>query len=104
MLRELVLTDIDRRVALRQLPGFEQLSEEALAAVAALSRRERYLPGSVILKAGEPRTWLPLLLDGDLAILRKGRPWPHAGATGLLWLARDPGPINRTPAAGAHPL
>lgn len=105
MPRDLVLTDVDRRVALRQLSGFEQLSEEVLAAIAALSGRRSYRAGSVIVRAGEPRTSMSLLLDGDLQLMRNGRLWPQPRERlDLLWLARDRAPVEVRTAGGADLL
>src|SRR4051812_39164339 len=107
MPRELVLTDVERRVALRQVGGFAQLGEEELAALAALSRRQQFAPGSIIVKEGELRDSIPLVLDGDVQIRRNGRPWPSSKeprAFGFLWLARDRAPLELTTTGGADLL
>src|SRR5262245_40532975 len=69
----LVLGDVERRVALRDIVGFDGLSDEALAAIARLSRRRELPAGSVLARAGEPRTHMVVLLAGDLEVVRMGR-------------------------------
>jgi hypothetical protein len=102
--RDLVLSDVERRVALREIVGFETLSDEALGAIARLSRRRELPAGSTtILHPGERRTSMRLL-SGDLQLLRMGRACPFAHDRRVLdvyWLARDSMPLEVKTVGGA---
>ncbi|MDB4969685.1 MAG: hypothetical protein JWN44_5374 [Myxococcales bacterium] len=102
--RDLVLSDVERRVALREIVGFETLSDEALSAIARLSRRRELSPGSTTrIQPGERRTSI-CLLAGDLELLRMGRVSPFAHDRRVLdvyWLARDSMPLEVKTAGGA---
>jgi hypothetical protein len=102
--RDLLLSDVERRVALREIVGFETLSDEALAAIARLSHRRELPPGSTTsLRRGERRTSV-CLLDGDLEMLRMGRSCPFGHDRRLLdvyWLARDSMPLEVRTVGGA---
>ncbi len=105
--RALVLTDIERRVALREIVGFETLSVEAVAAVASLSRRESFPPGATLVRADQTRSSAQLLLHGDLQLWRDGRRWSHPlerSVMDLFWLARDSQPLEVKTAGGADVL
>jgi CRP-like cAMP-binding protein len=104
---DLLLTDIERRVALRELVGFADLGEEALASAASLSRRVQYSPRTKLAWPDQPRTHVQLLLSGDMHVVRKGRLWPHRREHRLLdlfWLARDTEPLEIRTEGGADVL
>jgi len=104
---DLLLTDIERRVALREIVGFAELGEEALASVASLSRRVQYSPSKSLAWPEEPRTSMRLLLSGDMHVVRKGRVWPYRREHRLLdpfWLARDTEPLEIRTDGGADVL
>ncbi len=105
--RDLLLTDIERRIALREIVGFETLGAEALAAIANLSRRRAFAAGATVVRADEPRTTMPLLLGGDLHVVRAGRIWPsprERRVMDLFWLARDSIPLEAQTLGGADIL
>jgi CRP-like cAMP-binding protein len=105
--RDLVLSDVERRVGLREFIGFEDLTEETLAAVASLGRRRQLAPGALLSRAGEPRAAIPLLLAGDLHAVRGGRSWPYLReprVLDLFWLARDREPLELVTDGGADLL
>jgi hypothetical protein len=58
--RELILSDVERRVALRGLGGMAALPAEALAALARLGRRRTLAAGGTLTAVG-----VPLLLEGE---------------------------------------
>jgi CRP-like cAMP-binding protein len=91
--RDLVLTDTERRLALRRIVGFDRLAAEELAAIAQHTRLRRFAAGSTVARAGEERRVVHVLVSGELRITRGGRPWPKGGelkpVLDLFWLARD---------------
>jgi hypothetical protein len=102
--QDLLLSDVDRLVALREFVGFEALSDEALIAIAGLSARRELAAGTTILRPGEERTSMLLLLAGDLHFARMGRVWPYPGDRRVLdifWLARDTMPLEVRTTDGA---
>jgi hypothetical protein len=95
--QDLVLSDLERRLALRTIVGFEGLSDDALIALSSLGRRREYPAGTMIHPAGTERTNVPLPLQGSLQLVRDGRPWQGRDAKRLLelgWLARDTVPFT----------
>jgi hypothetical protein len=90
---DLVLTDVERRVALRGLGGLRALSEEALAGLARLAQRRHWAAGARLEAHG-----VPLLLDGDWQAADDSS--SVAEQVELAWLARAPLP-ELTTAAGA---
>jgi hypothetical protein len=102
--KDLLLTDVERRLLLRDLAGFAALSDEALAAVASLGRRRELAPGTTIVHAGGMRASALMLLAGDLQLVRMGRSWPYPSerrVLDVLWLARDSMPLEVTTRDGA---
>lgn len=105
--RELVLTDVERRTALHETIGLQGIDADALGALASVSRRASYPPDHVLVRAGEPRTHVQILLSGDLYVTRAGRVWSHALVrrfVDLFWLARDSMPVEVKTLNGAEVL
>jgi CRP-like cAMP-binding protein len=105
--RELVLTDVERRTALHESIGLQGVDADALAALAGVSRRASYPPDRVLVRAGEPRTHVQILLSGDLQVTRAGRAWSHTLVrrfVDLFWLARDSMPLEVKTLNGAEVL
>lgn len=59
---------------LRTLPLFSDLSPRELAIVDAVLHRRHYLAGEVIFDEGDVGQTLYILLEGEVAICRQGRP------------------------------
>jgi CRP-like cAMP-binding protein len=101
---DLLLSDVERRVALRQMAAFRTLGEDALGAIARLSRRRELEPGSTtIVRPGRGRIAVSLLA-GDLRVSRMGRPIQLSQGSQLLalyWLARDSLPLELYTGRGA---
>lgn len=101
---DLLLSDVERRVALRQLTAFRMLSDDALGAIARLSRRRELAPGSTtVVEPGHERMAVSLL-GGDLRVSRMGRPSRVAEEShvlGMYWLARDSMPLELYTERGA---
>jgi CRP-like cAMP-binding protein len=100
---DLLLSDVDSTVPLRDIIGFDQLGDEALTAIAALATRRQYAPGTTIVHAGERRATMQLVVEGDLHFVRMGRVWPHPDRRVLdvFWLARDTMPLEVKTHSGA---
>ncbi len=104
--KDLVLSDLERRLALRTMVGFEALGDDALVALASLGRRREYGAGAIIRsldERGEHAT-LPLLLQGNFELVRDGRRWRGLNAKRLIeltWLARDTMPFTLETIDGA---
>lgn len=101
---DLLLSDVERRVALRQIAAFRTLSEDALGAIARLSRRRELAPGlATVVQPGRERLAVSLL-SGDLRVSRMGRPSRVAQEShvlGMYWLARDSMPLELYTEGGA---
>ncbi|HEX9101993.1 MAG TPA: cyclic nucleotide-binding domain-containing protein [Polyangia bacterium] len=101
---DLLLSDVERRVALRQLTAFRMLGDDALGAIARLSRRRELAPGSTtVVEPGHERMAVSLL-GGDLHVSRMGRPSRVAEEShvlGMYWLARDSMPLELYTERGA---
>jgi CRP-like cAMP-binding protein len=101
---DLLLSDVERRVALGALPAFRTLSEDALGAIARLSRRRDLAPGSkVVVSPGVVVT----LMSGDLRVLRMGRTSrvsDDSPVLGIYALARDSMPLELQTDGGAAVL
>jgi CRP-like cAMP-binding protein len=105
--RDLVLTDSERRLALRGIVGFDRLAAEELAAIAQHARLRRFAAGATLERTGEERATVHVLVSGALAIERGGRAWPTPFAPPVLdlfWLARDSMPLTITTPEGALTL
>jgi len=102
--RDLLLSDVERRVALREIGAFRTLSDEAIGAIARLSRRRALPPGSAtVIAPGAERT-LMKLLSGDLHVTRMGRASAvthDPRVLGMYWLARDSMPLELKTDGGA---
>ncbi len=59
---------------LRTLPLFSDLSPQEVAIVDAVLHRRHYLAGEVIFDEGDVGQTLYILLEGEVAICRQGRP------------------------------
>jgi CRP-like cAMP-binding protein len=103
---DLLLSNVEKVVALRDIVGFDELSAEALTAIAALATRRHYPPGAILVHAGERRSAMHLLVEGDLHATRMGRVWPHPERLVLdvFWLARDTMPLEIKTDGGATVL
>jgi hypothetical protein len=93
---DLVLSDVDRRLALRALGGLAALPAAAQARLARLGRRRRWPAGATLTPAG-----VPLLLDGDWRLDGLDAATEVAERLELAWLARRPPPAPLTTRAGA---
>jgi hypothetical protein len=99
---DLLLSDVERRVALREIGAFRTLSEDALGAVARLSRRRELAPGSTTVV--RPGRVAVRLLGRDLRVSRMGRPSQlseQSRVLGIYWLARDSMPLELHTERGA---
>jgi cyclic nucleotide-binding protein len=97
---DLLLSDVERRVALRQMVVFRALGEDALGAIARLSRRRELAPGSTtIVQPGRERVAMSLL-GGDLRVSRMGVS-QESHMLGMYWLARDSMPLELHTERGA---
>jgi CRP-like cAMP-binding protein len=104
---ELVLTDTERRLALRRIVGFDRLTSEELAAVAERTRRHEMVDGTLLAASDEPRVSAHFVLSGAVEVQRDGRLWTHAPPRPLLdlfWLARDSMPLELRVRGGAVTL
>jgi CRP-like cAMP-binding protein len=104
---ELVLTDSERRLALRRVVGFDRLASEELAAIAKRTRRHELGDGAILATHDEPRVSAHLVLSGNVDVVRDGRPWrfaPERPLIDLFWLARDPAPLELKVRGGAVTL
>jgi Cyclic nucleotide-binding domain len=101
---DLLLSDVERRVALRQIAAFRTLSEDALGAIARLSRRRELAPGSTtVVQPGRERMAVSLL-SGVLRVSRMGRlsrVSQESHVLGMYWLARDSMPLELYTERGA---
>jgi CRP-like cAMP-binding protein len=98
---DLLLSDVERRVTLREVPAFRTLSDEALGAIARLSRRRELAPGSTTAVA--PGVAVSLV-SGDLRVLRMGRASrvsQDSPVLGIYALARDSMPLELQTERGA---
>jgi CRP-like cAMP-binding protein len=105
--RDLLLTDSERRIALRRIVGFDRLAADALGAVAKLTHRRELAPGTALATPGAPRSSIHVVLAGDVLVRRHDRPWspPHAPPLlDLFWLARDRAPVSIQTRGGAVTL
>ncbi len=101
--KDLLLSDVERRVALREIVAFRTLSDDALGAIARLSRRRELAPGSTTVIQSVQRLAVSLL-GGDLRISRMGRLSQVSQASpvlGMYWLARDSMPLELYTERGA---
>jgi hypothetical protein len=97
---DLLLSDVERRVALRQMAVFRALGEDALGAIARLSRRRELAPGSTtVVQPGRERVAMSLL-GGDLRVSRMGVA-QESHMLGMYWLARDSMPLELYTERGA---
>lgn len=108
--KDLVLSDLERRLALRTIVGFEALGDDALVALSSLGRRREYGAGETIhspnraIDHGGEHATLPLLLQGHFELVRDGQHWRGVNAKRLLelsWLARDTMPFTLETTDGA---
>ena len=104
--KDLVLSDLERRLALRTIVGFEALGDDALVALSSLGRRREYGAGETIhaLEDGSDHATLPLLMQGHLELVRDGQRWRGLTAKRLLelsWLSRDTMPFTLETTDGA---
>ena len=53
--KDLVLSDLERRLALRTIVGFEALGDDALVALSSLGRRREYGAGETIHSPNQDR-------------------------------------------------
>jgi CRP-like cAMP-binding protein len=105
--QDLLLSDVDKRVPLRDIIGFDDLHDESLAAIAALATRREYPAGTTLVHPGERRVNMQLLVEGDLQLRRMGRVWSHPAdrrVLDLFWLARDSMPLEVKTQGGAAVL
>ncbi len=105
--RDLVLTDVERRIAVSEIVGFETLGADALAAIASLSRRRQLAPGEHLIRPGAQRARTQLVLSGDLQLRRAGQLWPHPEERrplDIFWAARDTQPLEIWSRDGAELL
>ena len=101
--KDLLLSDVERRVALREIVAFRTLSDDELGAIARLSRRRELAPGSTTVIKSVQRIAVSLL-GGDLRISRMGRLSQVSQASpvlGMYWLARDSMPLELYTERGA---
>jgi CRP-like cAMP-binding protein len=71
-----------RRVALlRELPGFDGLPAEALAALAARLEEEQFAAGSIVIREGDPADRCYLVVSGraEISVDQEGRSVPLGG-------------------------
>jgi CRP-like cAMP-binding protein len=108
--KDLVLSDLERRLALRTIVGFEALGDDALVALSSLGRRREYAAGETIhspnhaIDHGGEHATLPLILQGNFELVRDGERWRGVNAKRLLelsWLARDTMPFTLETTDGA---
>jgi hypothetical protein len=94
---ELVLTDSERRLALRRIVGFDRLASEEVAAIAERSRRHEFADGALVTAPDRTRASAHFLVSGAVATARDGRAWdwtPPQPLPDLFWLARDTAPLE----------
>jgi CRP-like cAMP-binding protein len=103
---ELVLTDSERRLALRRMAGFDRLGSEELAAIAKRTRRHELAPEELLVSPEQPRTSAHLLVSGELELRRGERAWTWTPAhpLDLFWLARDTAPLEARAKSGVVTL
>src|SRR5258705_476622 len=68
VMRDLLLTDSERRIALRRIVGFDRLAADALGAVAKLTHRRELAPGTFLAAPGAPRSSVHVVLAGDVRV------------------------------------
>jgi len=61
---------MDRLLALKQVPLFEELSLDQLEAVLRISREVELVPGEVVMKEGDPGGLLYILLEGSVRVVK----------------------------------
>ena len=89
------MTLTERIFVLRVVPGFDQLREEELLAVAASMTERRYRPGEVVAAAGASLWHLLVLVDGAIGAAHTKRELPPVIGADLL-LANRPVPVTLT--------
>jgi CRP-like cAMP-binding protein len=91
---DLLLSDVERRVALRAIPALRTLSDDALGALARLSRRRELAASSTsVVSPGVAVS----ILSGDVRVLRMGRTSQvshDSPVLGMYALARDSMPLE----------
>jgi hypothetical protein len=70
---------------MRRLPGFDRLSDSALALVVARSAVRRFEPGQIVLAANMVAGVLLARIDGELVDLKGAETCPVFDAPGLLF-------------------
>lgn len=85
------MTLAERLFALRGLPGFDQLREEELLAVAASMSERQYRPGQVVLHSGSSLWHLLVAVQGNLVAQGTGRALDPVFGADLLLMNRPLG-------------
>jgi signal-transduction protein with cAMP-binding, CBS, and nucleotidyltransferase domain len=94
------MTLTERIFVLRVVPGFDQLREEELLAVAASMTERRYRPGEVVAAVGASLWHLLVVVDGGIGARHSTRELPQVIGADLL-LANRPVPVTLTADARA---
>lgn len=89
------MTLTERLFVLRVVPGFDQLREEELLAVAASMTERRYRPGEVVASAGTSLWHLLVVVEGRIGTMHSAQAVPPVIGADLL-LANRPVPVTLT--------
>jgi hypothetical protein len=104
--RGVTMSLLDRAVALRTVDAFRGVTTDQLALIAAIAH-ERVLPeGSVLFDEGQPPDSLFVVLDGQVALSRQGKPMGAiAGGEALgTWSLLDDEPRQARAVAAGGPI
>ena len=99
------MTLTERIFALRRVPGFDQLRDEELLAVAAGMTVRTYAPAEVVVSAGSSMWYLLVIVSGAVKVERTSEVLPPVVGADLLLTNQPVGnTLAADPAAGAVAL